>query len=57
MPNQTVSVEKTLEDLDSFEKGYDSLSVFNFIVSFKFVQCLTSIHSNGSFFFFQILSK
>ena len=57
MPNQTVSVEETLEDLESFEKGYDSLSVFNFIVSFKFVQCLTSIQSNGSFFFFQILSK
>ena len=44
MPNQTVSVEETLEDLESFEKGYDSLSVFNFIVSFKFVCSVLDFH-------------
>ena len=44
MPNQIVSVEEILEDLESFEKGYDSyLFSILLLVSSLFIQCFHPI--------------
>lgn len=44
MPSQTVSVEETLEDLKSFEKGYDSyMFSILLLVSSLFMQCFHPI--------------
>ena len=44
MPNQTVSVKETLEDLESFEKGYGSyLFSILLLVSSLFIQCFHPI--------------